>query len=221
VNILVAVPCYDGKVCVETVRSLLNEQIVAVGAGCEFKAVFLPGCSLITHARNQIASDFLASKADRLVFIDADVSWEPGDLVRLAHHPVDFVAGAYRLKQEPESYPVGWLERPELWADPDTNLLEVASVPGGFMALNRCVFERLAEAHPDRGYSHYQFRGHAFFHAPVEDGLLLGEDTAFCRDWRAIGGQVWLDPELTLTHTGGSSSYVGKIGDWLKMRAAA
>jgi hypothetical protein len=219
-NIMVAVPCYDGKVCVETVRSLLNEQMVAAGAGVEFRAVFLPGCSLITHARNQMATDFLASEADRLVFIDADVSWEPGALIRLASHPVDFVGGAYRLKQEPESYPVGWLERPELWADPGTGLLEVACVPGGFLALSRKVFERLADAHPTRTYTHYQFDGQAFFHAPIEGGRLYGEDTAFCYDWRAIGGQVWLDPELKLTHTGGSIPYTGQIGDWLRGRVA-
>jgi hypothetical protein len=218
-NIFVAVPAYDGKVTVETARSLLNEQMVAAGAGVEFKAVFLPGCSLITHARNQMAQDFLDSEADRLVFIDSDVSWEPGNLIRLASHPVDFVGGAYRLKQEPESYPVGWAEAPELWADPDTGLLEVASVPGGFLSLSRTVFERLRAAHPDRGYTHYQFQGHGYFHAPIHDGRLYGEDTAFCADWRATGGKVWLDPELTLTHVGGHTAFVGNIGSWLKGRS--
>lgn len=217
-DILVAVPCYDGKVCAETVRALLNEQMVAAGAGVGFRAVFLPGCSLITHARNQMSQDFLDSEADRLVFIDADVSWEPGNIIRLAAHPVDFVGGAYRLKQEGESYPVGWLETPELHADPETGLLEVASVPGGFMALSRSVFDRLKEAHPDRAYSHYQFNGHGYFHAPIDGGRLFGEDTAFCADWRGQGGKVWLDPELTLTHVGGSNEYVGRIGDWLRTR---
>jgi glycosyltransferase involved in cell wall biosynthesis len=215
-NIFVAIPAYDGKVCVETVRSLLNEQMVAAGAGVEFKAVFLPGCSLITHARNQMAQDFLDSEADRLVFIDADVSWEPGNLIRLAAHAVDFVGGAYRLKQETEAYPVGWLDEPELIAQ--DGLLEVASVPGGFLALSRKVFDDLKLEYPDRGYSHYQFNGHGYFHAPIQNGRLYGEDTAFCNDWRNIGGKVWLDPELTLTHVGGSNEYIGRIGDWLRTR---
>lgn len=215
-KLFVAVPAYDGKVCVETVRSLLNEQGVARGAGVEFKAVFLPGCSLITQARNQIAQDFLDSDYDRLVYVDADVSWEPGAIVRLAARGVDFVGGAYRLKQDVESYPVGWLDRSELWAE--DGLLEVASVPGGFMCLTRRVFETLREAHPERAYSHYQFSGHAYFHAPVKDGRLYGEDTAFCADWRQAGGKVWLDPELTLTHVGGTNQYTGHIGNWLKGR---
>lgn len=216
-HLFVAVPAYDGKVYVDTVRSLLNEQGLAIGAGVEFQTVFLPGCSLITQARNQIACDFLESKADKLVFIDADVSWEPGDIVKLAMHDQDFVGGAYRLKQEPEAYPIAWLDKPELHAE--NGLLEVSSVPGGFLCLTREVFARLKEAHPDRGYSHFQFEGHAFFHAPFANGRLYGEDTAFCADWREIGGKVWLDPELTLSHHGGSVSYPGHIGNWLRARA--
>lgn len=216
-NLFVGIPAYDGKVSVETVRSLLNEHGIAQAAGLEFKAVFLPGCSLITQARNQIAQDFLDSDADKLVFVDADVSWEPGAIIKLATHDADFVGGAYRLKQEPEAYPVGWLALDELWAK--NGLLEVESVPGGFMCLTRDVFARLRDAHPDRGYTHYQFSGHAYFHAPVKDGRLYGEDTAFCHEYREAGGKVWLDPELNLSHHGGAVSFPGHIGNWLKGRA--
>lgn len=219
----VAVPAYDGKVCVETARALLNEQTAAHLAGVEMEVSFTPGCSLITVARNQAVRSFIESDADRLVFIDSDVAWEPGGLLKLAANPVDFVGGAYRYKQEPEGYPVGWIvpdaeNPPELIADPETGLLEVEAVPGGFLALSRAVFERLKAAHPERAYHHFGEPFHAYFEAPFRDGRLYGEDTAFCHDWRAIGGQVWLDPELTLTHVGGSQRFAGRIGDWLRNR---
>lgn len=217
-NLFVALPCYDGKVHVETARSLLNEQTIAQAAGLEFKAVFLPGCSLITMARNQCVQDFLDSDADRLVFVDSDVSWEPGSLIRLASHDVDFVGGAYRLKQEPEGYPVGWLEKAELWADPDTGLLEVESVPGGFLCLKRSVFDQFRDHHGDRSYSHYQFSGYSYFDAPYMNGRLYGEDAFFCHFWRQAGGKVWLDPELSLSHHGGNQAFPGHIGNWLKER---
>jgi hypothetical protein len=89
------------------------------------------------------------------------------------------------------------------------------------MCLTREVFARLKDAYPERGYSHYQFEGHAFFHAPVVNGRLYGEDTRFCADWTELGGKVWLDPELKLTHHGGSVSYPGHIGEWLKARPPA
>jgi hypothetical protein len=214
VKLFVAVPAYQGRLTVETARSLLNEQVAAAFKGHEFHARFLPGGSLVTTVRDQIAKDFMASDCDRLVFIDEDVSWETGDLVRLAEHPVDFVGGCYRHKQEPESYPIQYLDKPELWADPDTGLLEVSALPAGFLALNRSVFQRLRDAHPERIYTHFDNELFGYFWAPPGGG----EDGTFCLEWRQTGGKVWLDPTLTLGHTGGSKTYSGNIGHWLKNR---
>lgn len=217
-RLFVAIPAYDGKVGVETVRSLLNEQGAAALLGVELQVGMLPGCSLITMGRNQLVADFLATDCDRMVFIDADVSWEPGDLIKLAMHPVDVVGGAYRYKKAEEDYPIRWLDKPELWADPDTGLLEVESVPGGFLAISRRAFNKLREWRPERAYEHEGRLFHGYFHAPVEAGRIWGEDTAFCNDWRVAGGEVWLDPQLTLTHVDGRQHYTGCIGDWLRAR---
>lgn len=217
-KIFVAIPVHDGRVGVETVRALLNERGAAALLGLDLQVALLPGCSLITLARNQLAADFLASACDRLMFVDGDVAWEPGDLIKTAMRPVDVVGGAYRYKKPEEGYPVQWLDRAELWDDPLTGLLEVASVPGGFLAISRAALERLREAHPDRAYVHEGQAFHAFFHAPVKDGVIWGEDTAFCADWRALGGQVWLDPYLMLSHVGGHSVFSGCISTWLRSR---
>jgi len=210
----VAVPAYDRKVCVETARALLNEQGAASLLGIKLEVSFVPGSSLITQARNQAVKGFIDSGADRMVFLDADVAWNAGELIRIASHDVDFCGGAYRYKDEAEGYPVGWLDKPELWADPKTGLLEVAMLPGGFLSLSRGVFERLSKAHPGRGYTFHGMPFFAFFHCPPGDG----EDGAFCRDWRDIGGQIWLDPDLTLTHVDGGRQYTGNIGKWLRSR---
>jgi hypothetical protein len=214
--IFVAIPAYDGRICVETARALLNEQSAAKLAGVELQIAFLPGCSLITHARNQLVQDFLDSECARLVFVDSDVAWEPGALLRLAGHTADVVGGAYRLKQDDEAYPVVWLDRPELWAE--NGLLEVRSLPGGFLSISREALTKLRDAHPGRGYSHYGKPYHGFFHAPIRDGGMYGEDAAFCADWLDLGGKLWLDPELKLTHVGGHKAFAGCIGDWLRSR---
>jgi len=215
VKILVAIPAYDRKLTCETARSLLNEQGAAHLAGVELQIVFVPGSSLITQARNQAVKEFIDSDADRMVFIDSDVAWEVGSLLRIASHEVDFCGGAYRYKDETEGYPVGWInDRDELWADKDTGLIEVAMLPGGFLSLSRDVFLKLSKAHPNRVYEFHGHPFHAFFHCPPGDG----EDGAFCRDWREAGGEIWLDPELTLTHVDGAQKYTGRIGDWLRNR---
>lgn len=211
-KVFVAIPAYDRKVCVETVRSLLNEQGAASIVGIELQIAFVPGCSLITHARNQAVADFLASDCDRMVFLDSDIAWEPGELLKIASHPVDFVGGAYRFKSPDEGYPVAWLGNGGEPLYTVNGLIAVRGLPGGFLSLSRNVFEKLKAAFPDRAYFHFGRLYHAFFHCPPGDG----EDGAFCTDWRSIGGDVWLDPELSLTHVEGATNYAGHIGKWIK-----
>lgn len=218
-KIFVAIPCYGATLSVETCRALLNEQSAAFLLGHELYIGFRPGCSLITAGRNQLADDFLKSDCDSLVFVDADVSWEPGSLLKLASHPVDFVTGAYRHKKLLESYPIDWIAEGELWAR--NGLLEIASCGFGFTALKRAAFDQFREKHGERLYSHDGHRFSAYFTAPYRDGCLMGEDGAFCFDYRAAGGTAWLDPELALTHHDGLNAYPGHIGNWLKARIPA
>lgn len=220
-KIFVAIPVYDGKLPVEAVRCLLNEQVAAQLVGDEFQVRFLPSCSHAAMGRNQLVDDFMSSDAERLVFLDSDVTFEAGALIKLAHKPVDFVGGAYRYKQEQESYPVGWLPDPNLnglqWNEHE--LLEVMTLPGGFLALSRNVFESLKAAHPGREYEHFGRKAHCYFQMLFTDGYLYGEDSFFCREWRETGGKVFLDPMLSLTHWDFNRPFVGNIGSWLRSRS--
>jgi hypothetical protein len=215
-KVIVATPVYDGKLPIETVRCLLAEQAVALGGGFDLQFRFLPACSHPAMGRNQLAQDFMDSGADKLVFLDSDVTFEPGAILKLASRSEDFVGGAYRFKIPAESYPVGWLSA-DLWAT-QTGLLEVETLPGGFLCLSRKVFETLKAAHPERAYAHMGRVAHGYFQMPFVDGNLYGEDTYFCKEWRDTGGKVFLDPELQLTHWDFNQPYPGHIGKWLKSR---
>lgn len=215
-KVFVAIPAYDRKVCCETVRALLDEQGVAAALGIDLMTGFVTGSAYIHIARDQCAKDFLASDCDRVVFIDSDVAWEPGALLKIASLPHDFVGGAYRFKREPEGYPVEWIaEREDLLSDPVTQCIEVSALPGGFLCLSRAVFEKLQAAHPERAYAHEGHARHAFWHCPPG----AGEDGTLCAEWRALGGRVWLDATLRLTHVDGGRAYTGCVGDWLRGRA--
>jgi hypothetical protein len=218
VKILVAIPVYDGKLMIEVVRCLLNEQAVAHGNGDELSIRFLSSCSHPAMGRNQLAQEFMDSDADRLVYLDADVTFEPASLVRIAHHPFDFVGGAYRFKQDHELYPVGWMPGDQIPMN-RAGLCLVSTLPGGFLSLSRNVFETLKNKFPERAYTHFGKVAHAYFSMPFKDGYLCGEDSNFCMEWADAGGQVWLDPELSLTHWDFNKPYPGHIGNWLKARA--
>lgn len=217
-KILVAIPVYDGKLMVEVVRCLLNEQAVASASGDELSIRFLSSCSHAAMGRNQLAQDFLESDADKLVYLDADVTFEPGSILKLARYDVDFVGGAYRYKQDYENYPVGWVEGAQIPMN-RLGLCLVSTLPGGFLCLSRKVFETLKEAHPERSYTHFGKNAHCFFQMKFHEGHLYGEDSFFCKEWNDAGGKVWLDPNLNLTHWDFNKPYAGNIGNWLKSKS--
>lgn len=223
-KIMVALPIYDARLPFQTMCCLFSEQAEAFRRGDELEVVVSHGSAGIAQARNQLATIFMDSDFERLFFLDHDITWERGDLLRVAHHPVDFVGGAYRLKRSNEAYPVAWLNDEKgfkgIPLSEDTALLEVEGVPTGFLALSRNVFEKMLKAHPNRGLTQQLGqKAYCFFQMPFVDGHLYGEDLYFCREWIEMGEKIYLDPELNLTHWDfRPMPHIGNIGKWLKSR---
>lgn len=216
-RIFVAIPVYDGKLPVQVVKCLLEEQTIAALSGDEIQFCFLPSCSVPAMGRNQLVQDFLNSGCDKLFFLDADVTFPMGSLLKVARAPVDLVGGCYRFKTQEEAYPIGFIPG-ELWADKN-GLLEVETLPSGFLAISRKVFETIQASDPSRTYTHQGRTAYCFFQMIFKDGHLHSEETYFCKEWRALGGKVFLDPEIALTHWDFNQPYPGHIGNWLKRRA--
>jgi len=219
-NIMVAIPAYTGTIHLGTLRSLMTDLLSLQARGDAWTLHDECGNALIADARALIVAQFLASDCDTLVFIDSDVVWEAGALLKLVDYPVDMVAGIYPQRKDPINYCVKWLDKPELHADPETGLLEVAGVPAGFMKLSRAQLERMVEQYPDTQFY--------VATAPNETAWALfadyrigkhkmGEDYAFCRRWTDMGGKVWIDPEITMGHVG-YKTFSGHLGHWLRSR---
>lgn len=218
-KIFVAMPVYDGKLPLQTASSLLQEQLLAGQNGHELVFSFLPSCSVPATGRNQLVEAFLQSDCDRLVFVDSDISFPIGSLLRIAAQPAEFVGGCYRYKVENESYPITFdRSKPEVWSN-EHGLIEVETLPTGFLALSRSVFEKFKSSYPGRESHHHGNPMYAFFQMVFKEGIMWSEDTYFCKEWRDIGGKVYLDPGLRLTHWEHTyKPYEGHIGNWLKGR---
>lgn len=208
----------------ETTRALLDALLSATLRGWAVEYRSYPGNSIIARCRNTIVSDFLASTATDLVFIDADVSWEPGALVRLCEHDVDVVAGVYPHRRDPITFPVRWKLNPDGTPPPlyaINGLLEVEGVPGGFLRIRRQALERMVAVFAHKAYESPDAdtgRAVAVFDHELIDGQYYGEDFIFCKRWREImDGKVWVDPEITLHHVG-NKTFTGNLGDWLRSR---
>jgi hypothetical protein len=219
-KIFVAMPVYDGKLPLQTAISLLQEQLLCGQNGHELVCCFLPSCSVPAAGRNQLVQSFMESDCDRLVFLDSDISFPQGALLKIAGLPVEFVGGCYRYKKENEDYPITWKkEGEELYAN-ELGLLEVGMLPTGFLALSRSVFEKFQEKFPERHTTHHGRKQFCYFQMVFHAGQEWSEDTYFCKEWRDMGGKVYLDPEIPLSHW--EQKYIpheSHIGNWLKKQS--
>lgn len=205
--VCVAIPTIDGKVHANTLDSLVAETLLGFNQGVHFLAVWEFGNSLINVARNKLARKFLdTAQADCMVFVDSDISWKAGDLIRLVKRPEDVIGGTYRAKTDEVKFHVRGI--PEQAGD----VLKVEGVPTGFLKITRRALETINAA-PYTDGSGRQMRD--YFPVGIHEGEMWGEDYGFCRLWRESGGSVFLDPSLNVRHHDGTRTYAGDVSKWL------
>lgn len=183
--------------------------------------------SLITRARNVCAASFLnETDYECLLFIDADIEFEPGDVARLWNlcstlvSGADVSVGAYRHKN-PDAKLEVWVKGKLRPLSDFSEPFEVDYAGTGFMMIRRETFERLQKAHPEWKYvegfpteNRTEIKDGncwAFFQDPLWEhgGPMLGlnrihlsEDYFFCKEVRELGMKVICDPEIRVGHWG-------------------
>lgn len=232
--IFIATPCYGGLVPQEYVLSILELVSYAATRGLEMVFALQGHDSLITRSRNTLVSHFLQTTATHLIFIDADIGFQPKQLEQMLAFDQEVVCGVYPLKvrdsgqktheqmQSGEPWETASLRYVGLPCDPHELERRGSFVTGqyagcGFMLIKRSAVERMILSYPETAYraSHCYTnakaeRTYALFESEIDhdEGIYLSEDFAFCRRFRAIGGKIWLDTAGRLTHVG-SHSFVG------------
>ena len=211
-QVFLATPAYDGKVVPQFEESLKGSLRILVDAGIPCHWEVLSGCCYLPIARNKLAKKFLGSGMTDMVFLDADVAWDPEDLIRLLSWPVDIVAGAYRHKTWEETYPVWYRtgddNRPILGGLSD--LIACWSVPTGFMKISRQVFEAMDKHYGESleideydNFANLKNTYQNYFDTIRHDRQWWGEDVNFCRRWTMeMGRALWVDPHIVLSHWG-------------------
>ena len=158
----------------------------------------------------------LDAKADVVVFIDHDLSWEPQDLLTLIETEGDVVSGNYRFKREKEEY-MGTLI-PDIHGNPQARAdgcLLGHSIPAGFLKITRKAVQRFILAYPDLCYGDACNPCVDLFNHGAHKRVWYGEDYAFSRNWRDIGGEIVIIPDLNISHHTTEAEYKGNFHHYL------
>jgi len=102
-KLFVAVPMYGGNCAGMFARSIADLSALCVKYSIELKMYFLFNESLIPRARNYCVDEFMRSDCTHFMFIDADIGFQPNDVIALLalqsdESPYDVIGGPYPKK---------------------------------------------------------------------------------------------------------------------------
>ena len=178
-KIFVATPMYGGMCTGQYCKSSADLAILSSKYGMDVRFFYLYNESLITRARNYLVDEFLRSDCTHLMFIDADIGFDPDDVIALSVIAAtggdkEIVCGPYPKKciswekikkavdrgfadkdpQQLEKYVGDYVFNP---TDGQESIalnepVEVLEGGTGFMIIQRGVFEKFRVAYPHLSY---------------------------------------------------------------------
>ena len=184
-------------------------------AGWEHGLCVEVGNAYISSARATMLRKALDARADAIVFLDYDISFEPADLLTLLETPGEVVAGTYRYKCDKEEYMGGWQVDEDGRPLVNDGVLKASGVPAGFLKLTPAAVGKFMAAYPELIYGEAWRPSVDLFNHGASAGIWWGEDMAFCRRWTEKCGEIWLIPDLDITHWAGEKPYPGNLHRWL------
>ena len=226
-HIFIATPCYGGQIGEPYFRSMMRFAILCNKYDIKYTISTLANESLITRGRNTLNSFFMENKeATHLFFIDADIEFNPEDILRMVAYDKPIVVGAYPKKAVNwnsiiEAHSSNYVVNFDFLKDKDgnrtpqvqivDNLVKLKDAGTGFMCINKNVMQQMFDAMPETKYvndinvdAKFEPFMYALFDCIIdpESRRYLSEDYTFCRRWQDMGGDVWLDPRTALNHVG-------------------
>ena len=208
-RIFIATPCYGGMLTTNYFESCMGlmAQCIQKRIGLQFATI--GNESLVTRARNTLVQLFMDDKKEytHLMFIDADIGFEPQAIFRMLDLDKEVVASIYprkaidcnKVKKKVESKPD--VTPDELHAfslqynlnvknpehiEMQRGFIKVMDAPTGFMLIKRNVFNKMKMAYP-----HLKFTNDQHLGQPHEDKF-KGHNTS---DWNYAFFDTMIDPD--------------------------
>jgi hypothetical protein len=181
-HIFIATPCYGGQIGEPYFRSMMRFAILCNKYDIKYTISTLANESLITRGRNTLNSFFMENKeATHLFFIDADIEFNPEDILRMVAYDKPIVVGAYPKKavnwnsiieaaradgtetaETIEGHSSNYVVNFDFLKDKDgnrtpqvqivDNLVKLKDAGTGFMCINKNVMQQMFDAMPETKY---------------------------------------------------------------------
>ena len=247
--LFVGTPCYGRQVTDAYAGSLLKLQLACQQREVRLQVQMLGSDALITRARQNIVARFLENEAaSHLIFIDADMGFEPEQVFRLMDFDADMTAAIYPIKRidwgkvaacaqtrrmplesAALTYTTGFEEGARITVR--DGFARVSYAGTGFLMIRRQALLSMIDHYPELRYANDhkpddQLRGSqwrsALFNCMIDErtGTYLSEDFSFCRRWTDMGGEIWADLQSRLTHVG-TVSFDGDVATQFSPVAAS
>ena len=226
-KLFLSTPCYGGHCTKHYAESIIKFHTQALKKGILLRLDTTENESLITRARNMSVARFLETDFPYLLFVDADVRFEPETVFQALDADEDVVVSPYPKKV------IRWeLGEKEIKAGGDKQMVRVTSdlvinvkekvitiekdrfvnvLDGGtgFMLIKRQVLLDMIEHYPElecvNDHPNVDIKTyHALFDCLIdpETKRYLSEDYAFCRRWQQMGKTIKMNITSTLGHVG-------------------
>jgi hypothetical protein len=181
-HIFIATPCYGGQIGEPYFRSMMRFAILCNKYNIKYTISTLANESLVTRGRNTLVSFFMENKdATNLFFIDADIEFNPEDILRMVAYDKPIVVGAYPKKainwdsiigaaradetesaETIEGHSSNYVVNFEFLKDKDgnntpqvqieDNLVKLKDAGTGFMCIKKDVIQQMFDKHPEYKY---------------------------------------------------------------------
>jgi len=244
-NLFFAIPCYDFYITEPFMMSLLQALIYYKEIGIKYSICTISDSLIARARNNLTAKFMANESFTHMVFIDPDIKFEKESVLKLLWHDKDIVAAPYPvqeidwdkikegvnnnieskdLMQYAARYVVHLAKPGQTQLNLEKGAIECYEVGTGFMVIKREVFQKMFKKYKKLKYkddtgalsAKEAEHSYAFFNSYIDDdGRLLSEDYGFCHYWQKIGGKIWVDPSIDLTHFG-RIKYQGKMLEFLR-----
>jgi hypothetical protein len=207
----IATPAYDGKVDVDYAISVAEASFCSPLFQVQISCSMMGNGAFIDLARNIFVKQFIEDETEctHLFFIDSDLKFPANAFIGLIRAGMPICAGVYRRRQDDESYPVRYAKAPSggLLVEQDSLGLDwimAERVPTGFLCIRRDVVEEMAKDARQLVIHGQEGTVPELFYTYInDDDRFIGEDFAFCDDYRKkYNKKIHVFPNIDFVHGG-------------------